>query len=292
MRKSVTMIGAGLLVSLMLLGTVQAAAPCCARTAAAAAGHAGCPEGPCMMMGTQAYTFRLFTLFEAIDKAQALGLHTMEGFPGQTFSKDHPDVKFDHNLPLPLIAKLKNKLDDAQVRLLGYGVVGLPNDEAEARKVFDFAKVLGVTTITTEPDEAALELIDRLANEYQINIAIHKPRPVSLLEPGRRAQGHRRRSKRIGACADTGHWVRSGLDPLECLKKLEGRILWSHFKDLKEKKKDSHDVPWGTGVANAKALLVEMHRQDSKAVSWSSTNTIGKTRCPRLPNARPSSRKS
>lgn len=265
MRKSITMIGAGVLASLMLLGTVQAAAPCCARTAAAAVGPAGCPEGPCMMMGTQAYTFRLFTLFEAIDKAQALGLHAMEGFPGQTFSKDHPDVKFDHNLPLPLIAKLKNKLDDAQVRLLGYGVVGLPNDEAEARKVFDFAKVLGVTTITTEPDEAALELIDRLANEYQINIAIHNhPAPSHYWSPDVVLKAIEGRSKRIGACADTGHWVRSGLDPLECLKKLEGRILWSHFKDLKEKKKDSHDVPWGTGVSNAKALLVEMHRQGFK----------------------------
>jgi len=127
------------------------------------------------------------------------------------------------------------------------------------------AKVLGVTTITTEPDEAALELIDRLANEYQINIAIHNhPAPSHYWSPDVVLKAIEGRSKRIGACADTGHWVRSGLDPLECLKKLEGRILWSHFKDLKEKKKDSHDVPWGTGVSNAKALLVEMHRQGLK----------------------------
>ena len=31
------------------------------------------------------------------------------------------------------------------------------------------------------------------------------------------------RSDRIGACADIGHWYRSGLVPVECLKKLQGR---------------------------------------------------------------------
>ncbi len=215
-----------------------------------------------MMVGTQAYTFRLFTLFEAIEKAQALGLRTMEAFPGQAFSKDHEGVKFNPDLPVALIAQLKNKLDEAQVRILGFGVVGFGEDEASARKVFDFAKVLGVTTITSEPDPATLEMIDRLANEYRINVAIHNhPAPSRYWNPDTVLKAIEGRSKRIGACADTGHWVRSGLNPLECLKKLEGRILWSHFKDLKEKKKDSHDVPWGTGVGNARALLAELHRQ-------------------------------
>ena len=44
-------------------------------------------------------------------------------------------------------------------------------------------------------------------------------------------KGH---SKRIGACCDTGHWVRSGLDPVECLKKMEGRIISLHLKDVAE----------------------------------------------------------
>jgi sugar phosphate isomerase/epimerase len=43
---------------------------------------------------------------------------------------------------------------------------------------------------------------------------------------------HAGRGKRIGACCDTGHWVRSGLHPVECLKKLEGRILGFHLKDV------------------------------------------------------------
>jgi sugar phosphate isomerase/epimerase len=52
----------------------------------------------------------------------------------------------------------------------------------------------------------------------------------------------------MGACADVGHWMRSGLDPLECIKKLDGHIICLHFKDLNKMGPDAHDVPWGTGV--------------------------------------------
>jgi len=51
------------------------------------------------------------------------------------------------------------------------------------------------------------------------------------------------------------------LDPVECLKKYDGHALAVHFKDLAEKKPDTHDIPWGTGVCNSKALLEELKRQ-------------------------------
>ena len=61
-----------------------------------------------------------------------------------------------------------------------------------------------------------------------------------------------------------GHWVRSGLDPVECLKKLEGRVITLHFKDLNERGPKAHDVPWGTGSSNAKGMLAELQRQNFK----------------------------
>ena len=69
------------------------------------------------------------------------------------------------------------------------------------------------------------------------------------------------RSPLLGACADVGHWVRSGLDPIACLKKLEGRVITLHFKDLNEPGPKAHDVPWGTGISNAKGMLAELQRQ-------------------------------
>ena len=68
------------------------------------------------------------------------------------------------------------------------------------------------------------------------------------------------RSKWIGACPDTGHWVRSGLDTLECLLKYRQRILTLHLKDAAEfGKRDSRDVPLGTGQANYAAILRLLH---------------------------------
>src|SRR5262249_34408131 len=70
------------------------------------------------------------------------------------------------------------------------------------------------------------------------------------------------RTKRIGSCSDTGHWTRSGLVPVECLKKLEGRVLELHFKDLNDfGKPEALDVPWGSGKSDARGILTELKRQ-------------------------------
>ena len=73
------------------------------------------------------------------------------------------------------------------------------------------------------------------------------------------------RSKRIGACPDIGHWLRSGLDPVESLRKLDGKIYNIHFKDLNIKGvREAHDVIWGTGILNMEAFLKELKRQKYK----------------------------
>jgi sugar phosphate isomerase/epimerase len=68
--------------------------------------------------------------------------------------------------------------------------------------------------------------------------------------------------KRIGACADTGHWVRSGIKPVDALKILKGRIHASHLKDLNSfGPPHGHDVPYGTGVSDIPAILAEFRSQ-------------------------------
>jgi sugar phosphate isomerase/epimerase len=219
-------------------------------------------------LACQAYSFNHFTFFEAVDKTASLGLKYIEAYPGQKLSPDKPDVKFDHDMSAETQAAVNAKLNAAGIKLVNYGVVALGSNEADCRKVFDFAKKMGIETIVSEPPKAAMPLVDKLAQEYGINVAIHNhPKPSlywnyeNLLEA---AQG---RSKRIGSCADTGHWMRSGINPLEALKKLESRIISFHFKDLNEfGNMAAHDVAWGTGKADVRALLTEMKRQGFKGV--------------------------
>ena len=219
-------------------------------------------------LGCQAYSFNQFKFYEAIDKNASLGLKWIEAYPGQKLSAEKPDAELNDGLSPELRKEVKQKLADCGVKLVNYGVCGLSNHEAACRKTFDFAKDMGIETLVSEPAADAFDLLDKLCEEYQINVALHNhPEPSPYWSPDtvlKACEGH---SKRIGACADTGHWMRSGVSPLDAVKKLKGRIISFHFKDLnKYGRRDAHDVPWGTGEGNAKAVLEEVHRQGLKAV--------------------------
>jgi sugar phosphate isomerase/epimerase len=219
-------------------------------------------------LGTQAYTFRKFTFFEAVEKAESLGLNWIEAYPGQTLSKETGELRFNHETTAEIRDMVKKRLAGSRVRVVNYGVVGLANDEAECRKVFDFARDMGIETIVSEPSDEAFDLIEKLCEEYKIKVAIHNhPKNSKYWNPETVLAACKGRSKLIGACADTGHWMRSGVDPLEAVKKLKGRIVSLHFKDLNEfGVREAHDVIWGTGKANIRAILEELNRQKFEGV--------------------------
>jgi len=217
-------------------------------------------------IGCQAYTFNRFTVFEAIEKTAQAGGKVIEFYPGQTLSKEEPAVKWDHNASPETLQKVKDKLAACKVKAVNYGVVNIPKDEAEARKIFEFAKTLSLYGITTESVEA-IDTIEKLVKEYDIQVGFHNhPKRANdpnyhMWDPKYVLSVVKDRDARIGSCADTGHWVRSGLNPLECLRILKGRIISSHLKDLNEMGPGAHDVPYGAGVSDVPALLTELKAQ-------------------------------
>lgn len=219
-------------------------------------------------LGTQAYTFHKYTLFEAIDKARALGLNYIELFPGQVLGPDRPDVRFDHNASSELRAQVLAKLAETGVKAVNYGVVGFST--ADAEKVFVFARDMGLETVVSEPANTPemWDTLDALTQKYQVNLAVHNhPKPSIYWDPKVVLEAVKGRNPRIGACADTGHWMRSGINPVEAIRMLEGRIISSHLKDLNEfGKPEAHDTIWGTGKADMKAVLAELHRQGFSGV--------------------------
>ena len=219
-------------------------------------------------LGCQAYCFRMFTFYEAVDKVASLGLHYIEGGAGHSLSKEKPDIKTAETLPADIRKEIKKRLADAGIKMPNYYTGLLVADEGECRKTFEFAKEMGIETFVSEPVPEALDTIEKLCDEYQVNLAIHNhPEPSRYWNPDTVLEACRGRSKRIGACADTGHWMRSGIRPVDALKKLEGRIISFHLKDLnKYGRQGSHDVPWGTGKGDVKGMLTEVRRQGIKAV--------------------------
>jgi type 1 glutamine amidotransferase/sugar phosphate isomerase/epimerase len=218
-------------------------------------------------IGIEAYTFHKYTFFETIDKTAALGLSYVGGLCSeQPVSKDIPK-DFDQNLSDDELRQIRMKMESAGVRMLTYYVRKFPSDEAACRKLFTFANKMGVETFMGEPKPEQLELLDKLANEYGVNIAIHNHdqgispiywRPENVLKA---CEG---RSKRIGACPDVGYWLRSGIDPIVAIRILKDRILMVHLHDLHETGGNGHDVPWGTGIAKSAEFLSELHRLRAK----------------------------
>lgn len=218
-------------------------------------------------IGCQAYTFNRYTVFEAIEKTAQTGGRVIEFFPGQKLSKDEPNVSFDQNASPETIQKVKDKLAQYHLKAVNYGVVGVSKDEAEARKLFEFAKTMGLRAITTESVDA-IDTIEKMVKEYDIMVGFHDhPRRPDdpnyrMWDPNYILSIVKDRDPRIGSCADTGHWVRSNLKPVECLRILKGRIISSHLKDLNEMgNRDAHDVPYGTGVSDIPAILQELKDQ-------------------------------
>lgn len=216
-------------------------------------------------LGAQAYTFNRFTFAEAIDKIKSCGLSYVEAYPGQTIGGGI-EGKMEPSMPAEKRQQILKMLQDKGVKMVSFGVTGA-KDEAGWRELFEFAVAMGLENITMEPEPEFIPLVSKLCDEYQINAALHNhPNPSRYWNPDVVIAAMQGQSKRLGSCADIGHWVRSGLDPVECLKKLEGHVIQLHFKDLNEKSKDAHDVHWGTGVSNVDGVLAELKRQNFKGV--------------------------
>ncbi len=239
-------------------------------------------------LGCQAYTFNRFTVFEAIEKTAYAGGKVIEFYPGQRLSPAEPDLTFGHEpgrvkvgapaKPRPATDPLSTdeakavwekvlaKCKQHGITPVAYGVVGIPTEEADARKVFEFAKAMGIRVINTESDKS-IDMIEKMVKEYDIKVGFHdhpkRPNDESyrMWDPNYILELTKGRDARIGSCADIGHWVRSGLKPIDCVKILKGRIMSSHIKDLDAPLPSGKDVHWGQGVSGVSAVLDEFRAQ-------------------------------
>lgn len=214
-------------------------------------------------LAVQAWTFRDRTAFEAIDTAARLGVKYIELYPGQPLSPDRPNDKVKHDMGSDALAALKAKLKEAGVAAVNYGVVNPTKDKEETLAIFKFASDLGIETITCEPETGAWDVLEECCYETRVKAACHNhPKPSRYWDPKVVMREVSKRGQLVGVCADTGHWKRSGLEPVDALKRVRGRLLSLHFKDVK----DGKDHPWGEGDSEARAMLEELRAQGFRGV--------------------------
>ena len=214
---------------------------------------------------SEAWTFRKFTFAETLKKLQELRVGAVEAFPGQALATEFPGARFDEKMTDDQVAFVKEALKAAGVTLYGYGVVDIGTTEESMRKVFDFARKMGIRVLVCEPADDDFTLLGKLVGEYNIKIAIHNhPAPAKYNLPETVFSHVDGKDPRIGSCADSGHWMRGMTDPREAFKLLAGRILDVHLKDRTDfgTAKGVDDVAWGSGKGSIRDLLAELTLQD------------------------------
>ncbi|MBN1342847.1 MAG: sugar phosphate isomerase/epimerase [Phycisphaerae bacterium] len=221
-------------------------------------------------MSVALYSYRRYPFLDAMPKIAALGVGNLEICFFLGYDKARPKLKTNEELPRDIRKELRDKVADRGMSLSSY-YAGLNADADKAKRIFEFCKEMGIGVIVAEPPVAAIEMIDGLCQEYDIRLGIHnhpaKDEGYTYWRPEGVLAACKGRSKWVGACCDTGHWVRSGLDPVACLKKMEGRIVSLHLKDAAEMgNRKSKDTILGQGKGNYRALLKELKRQRYKGV--------------------------
>jgi sugar phosphate isomerase/epimerase len=213
-------------------------------------------------LSVQLYTFRRFSLFEAIDKVAALGIRHIEPLSALKVDSKRPDIRANEDMPADLRKELKAILAGRGMFLSSI-FANFSGKLDQARRLFEFCQEMGTGTIVAEPPAEALDMIEKLCVEYRINVAFHNhARGQSpYWKPEQVLAACQNRTERMGACADAGQWARSGLDPVESLRKLKGRILSFHLKDIaKRNDPGSRNTVFGEGEGDFANALKELKR--------------------------------
>jgi len=205
-----------------------------------------------MKIGVISYLLRHHDTPTAMKFLQDIGFENVE------LDYRHADGLCDyHERDAEDAAEVRELVESYGISPEAYCVGGLGEDDLPyLENVFEFAKGLGVEVVVGVLDPKILPQMDRVCEDYGIYYAIENHKGSSfesadtILEE---LEGH---SEYIGANADTGHFAIAGLDPLEEVRKLTGRIYHVHFKDSDQEK----DL--GEGAVDLPAVYEELQRQE------------------------------
>ncbi len=193
-------------------------------------------------LGLQTWTCRNMDFDQVVAFAQKHGITKL-----QLISK-HIDPKGPKEESL----RKKAILDKAGLQAYTFGVNGTSMNKEENRKLFEFAKLMGIKLIIVEPKNLAeWDNLEELVKEYDIKLAIHNHGLESVYgKPSTVKEILAKRDRRIGVCMDVGWVTAAGFDAAETFRGYGDRVFDMHFKDkVVEKENGKPKVANGRIVA-------------------------------------------
>jgi sugar phosphate isomerase/epimerase len=208
---------------------------------AAPACHGGSERFGGFTMAVQSWTFRNFTVDQALEFTARLGVTRVELSP-QAYHFGFPatDAQID---------AMRAKLAGRGLDCVTSGLEPVTGDAAMNRAVFEYARRLGLRNLMVDAPPEVLATLDDLVAEFDIRIGVHNHGPgtrYSTIEDMRAALDGRER--RIGTIVDTGHYTRAGVDPVDAFHAFAGRVYGVHLKDVAAKNPAAPDTILGEGV--------------------------------------------
>lgn len=231
----------------------------------ASAAPAAAPKaGP--SLGIQTWTCRNMDFDQVVAFAQKHGITQL-----QLISK-HIDPKGTKEETL----RKKAILDQKGLKAYTFGVNGTSMDKESNRKLFEFAKLMGIQLIIVEPKNMAeWDNLEELVKEYDIKLAIHNHGTGSVYgDPATVKKVLASRDRRIGVCLDIGWVTAAGFDAAAVFRDYGDRVYDMHFKDkIVETSADGKKTPVDTEIGKGKANYAGLFAEIKKS-KWSGVLAI------------------
>lgn len=185
-------------------------------------------------LGLQSWTCRQMSFEELVDFATRHGIKQIELCPVHINPKD----------PLEVNLRKREILESRGLKAYAFGVAPTSTAAAENRRLFEFARAMGMELLIVEPqDAAAWDSLERFAVEFRIKVAVHNHwRGSPYGSPAVVLDLLRQRDSLIGVCLDLGWITAAGFDAAEILHLYGDRVYDIHLKDKRAQRSEVQQV--------------------------------------------------
>lgn len=174
-------------------------------------------------IGLETYSFHDVDLETTLKHVRGLGLSHIELHEGH----------LPHNASRERMASARRMLADAGVTAAGIYIHDEFTDSEEiARPILAFARTMGFQYINGAPRPESLPVLNRIAREYGVRIAIHNHGPGATYETLEHLTSALKAHPSLVPCIDIGHFARSRVDPVRAVRALGARAVAIHIKDV------------------------------------------------------------
>jgi type 1 glutamine amidotransferase len=202
-------------------------------------------------IGIQSDIFPKASFVDALSQIDGLALGTTEMASDQKFDVWIPKDIDAHLYPNE-VHTILNKLVAINIEPVAYRVASLGDDEKSIGATLALAQSLKVTVVVTEKMPADLALVQKLAADAKLKVAVCGVPATVLSAVASYAN--------VGVCGDTGTWLEDGLNPVDTVSQLKDKLFVLNIRDRSAMGKGGHDVVPGTGAAKMPAMLLAMYQ--------------------------------